>query len=401
MTVKVSKPAINVREELADLKKPTGVAGEAMLRAETPQEQQALIGVGRRNMIINGSMGVCQRSSSVTGLGASETYFVQDRYKMSLNAASSGRLTATQETTDVPDGFGSAMKLACTTADTSIAAGEFLGINQHIEADICTRTHTGTSSAKEITLSFYAKANANATYVVQLLNNKHSGYIHNNRTFNVTTSWQRFTITFQADTTADSKFDGSLSAAGFSLTWILHAGSSYTSATLASTWATGATNRAAGADSFYASTNNTFFLTGVQLEVGKVATPFEHRSYGEELALCQRYYYAFQRAGGDPLGENCFLATAYSSNTMYAPITFPVQMRAVPSVISGGSWASRHGNNQPFTASFGTQRSGLNNVTIAQTINSSSGVNTGAAYWVEPDSGTNPNTAYLAFNAEL
>ena len=149
------------------------------------------------------------------------------------------------------------------------------------------------------------------------------------------------------------------------------------------------------------STSHTFFLTGVQLEVGRIATPFEHRSYGEELQLCQRYYYAFQRAGGDPLGENCFMATAYSSNSLYAPIIFPVQMRAVPSVISGGSWASRFGNNQGFTASFGHQRRGLNNVVIAQTINSSSGVTTGDAYWVEPNSGENPNTAYLAFQAEL
>ena len=135
---------------------------------------------GNRNIIINGGMDVCQRSTSETGLGAAETYFVQDRYKMSLGETSAGRLTATKETTDVPDGFGSAMKLACTTADTSIAAGEFLGINQHIEAGSCVPTQTGTSSAKQITVSFYAKANANATYVVQLLNNKHSGYIHNN-----------------------------------------------------------------------------------------------------------------------------------------------------------------------------------------------------------------------------
>ena len=253
---------------------------------------QVIPNLGRRNMIINGGMNICQRATSATGVGASEGYQVQDRYDISVGGtATAGRFTVTKETTDVPDGFNSAMKLDCTTADTSVAAGEFLSITQHIETSICNRLASGTSSAKQVTLSFYAKANANATYVVQLLNNKHSGYIHNNRTFNVTTSYQRFSITFQADTTADSKFDGDQTVAGLSVSFILHAGSDFTSATLASDWATGATNRAAGADSFYDSTDNTFFLTGVQLEVGDTASDFEHLTSAEELALCQRYFF--------------------------------------------------------------------------------------------------------------
>ena len=279
---------------------------------------------GNRNIIINGDMDVCQRSTSETGLGASEVYFVQDRYKLSLGDASAGRFTATKETSDVPDGFKSAMKLACTTADTSIAAGEYLAVNQHIEADACVRTETGTSSAKQITLSFYAKANANATYVVQILNNKHSSYIHNNRTFNVTTSYQRFSMTFQADTTADSKFDGDLTAAGFSLAFILHAGSNFTSATLASDWATGVTNRAAGTDSFFSSTSNTFFLTGVQLEVGDTATDFEHRTFADELNKCQRYY-----------AEAGIILTSSNTDRYHNAIHLPVEMRAKPTISVG------------------------------------------------------------------
>jgi len=289
----------------------------------------------RKNMVINGGMEICQRSTSETGLGGSEVYFVQDRYKIGLGDATAGRFTATKETSDVPDGFKSAMKLACTTADTSIAAGEFFAINQHIEADISVRTATGTSSAKEVTLSFYAKADANATYVVQLLNNKHSGYIHNNRTFSVTTSWQRFTMTFQADTTADSKFDGDLNASGYSLAFILHAGSNYTSATLASDWATGTTNRAAGADSFFDSTSNTFFLTGVQLEVGSQATPFEHRSFGEELALCRRYTYVFGQAGVN--NEVIQWGAANGTGTMTAINQLPTKMRSQPTLTATAS----------------------------------------------------------------
>ena len=296
------------------------------------------------------------------------------------------------------------MKLACTTADTSIAAGEFLGINQHIEAGSCVPTQTGTSSAKQITVSFYAKANANATYVVQLLNNKHSGYIHNNRTFNVTTSYQRFSITFQADTTADSKFDGDLTAAGFSLTWILHAGSNFTSATLASDWATGTTNRAAGASSFFSSTSNTFYITGVQLEVGDTATDFEHRTFADELIKCQRYYQKYAETGGS--GSNAYLRYGIGQNqtTTVSEIFINSQtiMRADPTLIYTGTPAnyslyargavvactgvaieiSGHSNNQLFVLT----------ATVA------SGLVAGEAVAFMNN---NSSTAFLDFNAEL
>ena len=260
---------------------------------------------GNRNMLINGSMLVWQRGATTdaTGVGASSAYYRADRWKTFVGGtATAGRLTMSHETSDLPDGFTDAMKLACTTADTSIAAGEGFGIVQHIESYLCAKTHTGTSSAKQITVSFYAKADSDATYVVQLLNNKHSGYIHNNRTFSVTSSWQRFELTFQADTTADSKFDGTQKDAGFSLTFWLHAGSDYTSATLASDWATGTTNRAAGTNSIFAATSKTFYVTGVQLEVGDAATGFEHLSFKDELANCKRYYNA-SYAYGTPYGS--------------------------------------------------------------------------------------------------
>ena len=354
---------------------------------------------GNRNIIINGGMDVCQRSTSETGLGAAETYFVQDRYKMGLGATSAGRLTATKETTDVPDGFGSAMKLACTTADTSIAAGEFLGINQHIEAGACVPTQTGTSSAKQITVSFYAKSDSTKTYVVQLLNNKHSGYIHNNRTFTVTSSWQRFTITFQADTTADSKFDGTLTDAGFSLTWILHAGSNFTSATLASDWATGTTNRAAGADSFFSATSNTFFLTGVQLEVGDTATDFEHRTFGDELARCQRYYYQHSNTGNATRllpGSGI----SYDSGFLMLSVQFPVQMRGTPALVetTGTNYLRYfHTNASANFSGFGAVQE--QSIIGANVYNSSSisGLTAGNVGWVRM-----VDASYrLAFDAEL
>ena len=236
------------------------------------------------------------------------------------------------QSTDAPSGFTNSLKFSCTTADTSIAADEELRLSHHIEAGSCARTMTGTSDAKQITLSFYAKADSTKTYVAQILNNKHSSFVHNNRTFTVTSSWQRFTMTFQADTDTDSKFDGTLTDAGFSLSFWLHAGSNYTSATLASDWATGTTNRAAGTESFFSATSNTFFITGVQLEVGDTATPFEHRTYGDELARCQRYYYQHSNTGNATRllpGS----AISYDTGFLMLSVQFPVFMRGTPSLV--------------------------------------------------------------------
>ena len=170
-------------------------------RLDTVGASSGSLGVGR-NMLINGDMSVAQREVTSYAVGDADAYKNVDRWKV-FAANTAGRATL-QQSTDAPSGFTNSLKFSCTTADTSIASNESFGIAQHIEAGTCARTGTGTSDAKQITFSFYAKADSTKTYVVQLLNNKHSSYIHNNRTFTVTSSWQRFTMTFQADTTADS-----------------------------------------------------------------------------------------------------------------------------------------------------------------------------------------------------
>ena len=361
---------------------------------------QVIPNLGRRNMIINGGMNICQRATSATGVGATEGYQVQDRYDISVGGtATAGRFTVTKETTDVPDGFNSAMKLDCTTADTSVAAGEFLSITQHIETSICNRLASGTSSAKQVTLSFYAKANANATYVVQLLNNKHSGYIHNNRTFNVTTSYQRFSITFQADTTADSKFDGDQTVAGLSVSFILHAGSDFTSATLASDWATGATNRAAGADSFYDSTDNTFFLTGVQLEVGDTASDFEHLTSTEDLALCQRYYVKYYSG---TLYARLGIASNLSTTAAEVYNYLPVPMRDNPSLETTGTVGNYclYDSDDTLACTNLIMEGGNhdNNQLVILDATVSSGLTDGGSSQLM---GYNNSSAFIAFSSEL
>ena len=240
---------------------------------------------GRRNIIINGAMQVAQRATSSTGIGGSSGYFTCDRWHMSPSGTA-GRLTMTQDSS-APSGFANSIKLDCTTADTSIASSEFLLFTQKIEGQDVQSFAKGTSDAKQFSLSFYVKGNASATYVAELMDEDNSNR-HANKSFSVTTDWTRVELLFPADTTGTLDDDNALS---LSLNIWLHAGSDFTSGSLQTTWgALSQTSRAVGISSFFSSTDNTFFITGVQLEVGSQATPFEHRSFGEELTLCQRYF---------------------------------------------------------------------------------------------------------------
>ena len=278
---------------------------------------------GRRNIVINGAMQVAQRATSATGLGTQNNYFTLDRWKATINSA--GRFTMSQ-TADGPVGFANCLKLDCTTADTSIAATENIILSQAIEAQDLQQLKKGTSDAEKITLSFYVKGNANAGYTVEIydgINDRRIG-----QTFSVTTDWTKVILTFPADTAgalADSN------ATGLFINWWLHAGSNFTGGTFDTTWADYVQNRRVGnTTSFLDSTDRTFFLTGVQLEVGSVATPFEHRSFGEELALCQRYHYRAGKAESAYTNFGQGWAISATAGTIHIPL--PVEMRSEPSV---------------------------------------------------------------------
>ena len=275
---------------------------------------------GRKNLLLNGSMQIAQRGTSSAGLGASNGYFTLDRWKIQ-QGNSAGRFTMTQDS-DGPAGFANSLKLDCTTADTSIAVGEQSYLIYKFEGQDLQHLKKGTSGAESMTLSFYVKGNAAATYTAEFYdadNNRHNG-----QTFSVTTSWNKVTLTYVPDTTGAYNDDNALSL--YLFIWI-HAGSEFTSGTFTSnTWLSNdATRRIADQTSFYDSTSRTLNITGVQLEVGAVATNFEHRSYGEELALCERYFYLLNLDA-----VNAFYS-AYLTRWMTEHVTFPVTMRATPS----------------------------------------------------------------------
>jgi hypothetical protein len=279
--------------------------------------------LGTKNLIINGNMQIAQRGTSANGEGATEGYKTVDRWNYTTGGtATAGRFTLTQDTADAPkdQGFGYCTKFDCTTADTSIAAGEALVWRTKLEGQTLQAIKKGTANAEPITFSFWAKGTA-ATYVVELHDEDNNR--HNTQKFTITSSWQKFTLTFAADTTGTFNNDN---GASLGINFWLHAGSNYTSGTFTSnTWATRTlTNIAVGIDSFYSSTANEFFITGVQLEVGENATPFENRMYSQEFAMCQRYYFfqdQVQFIGYQPTGQ-LFAVMNY----------FPISMRASPTL---------------------------------------------------------------------
>ena len=274
-----------------------------------------------RNIIINGAMNVAQRGTSSTGIGGSSGYFTCDRWLIAQSG--DGRLTMTQDSS-VPTGkgFANSIKLDCTTADTSIASSEFLQIVQKIEGQNLQSIGKGSSDAKPITVSFYVKANAAFNFVCELNDLDNSRHI--SKLFSTTTDWVKHEITFPADTTG--AFDND-NAASLNLTFWLHAGSTYSSGTLntASFASRTDANRAAGVSSFYSSTDNNFFITGVQLEVGQNATTFEHEPFERTLSKCQRYFQAYDGGGA---GAKFAQGWATSTTVVQYSIGQQVGMRA-------------------------------------------------------------------------
>jgi len=290
---------------------------------------------GRRNIIINGAMQVAQRGTSSTGLGASDGYYTVDRFGLNFSSTDA-RLTMTQDSPTDLSGFTKALKLDCTTADTSIGSAEYIQLHYRIEGQDLQQLKKGTSDAEKITVSFYVKGNASATYTCEIEDVDNNRY--NSQEFSVTTSWTKVTLTYNADTTGVLDNDNGQSMA---INFWLHVGSNFTSGTHTdNVWHTTATQRVGdNQTSFADSTDRTFFITGLQMELGSQATPFEHRSFGEELALCQRYY---QKITGS---SSIYVATNGSSTTSRINGMWATTMRATPTSTIDSGWTAANLNN--------------------------------------------------------
>ena len=353
---------------------------------------------GRRNLFINGKMQVAQRAAtatSQTGTG----YYTVDRWE--FVASSAGTWDISQSTT-VPsgEGFAYSQKLDCTTADSSLDAGNLLLWRQKIEGINLQQLKYGTSSAEKLTLSFWVRSAKTGTYIVELNNENSGGAKKQSQSYTISSAdtWEKKTITFAGDTATafENTTDGELLV----YFW-LAAGSTYTGGgSLNTSWNSGVANntRAYGQVNLADSTSNDWYITGIQLEVGDKATPFEHLTYGEELALCQRY---FQQITDGASACPIMNATYYADTAIYGIIHFPVQMRAEPTLEQTGGTdyfrIFRSGAADNFNSFVGIHGSSKDRITIY--ANSTVGVSgsAGQAGWVEADSAS----AKFALTAEL
>jgi len=236
-------------------------------------------------------MQVAQRGTSVSSIGATFAYYTVDRWLIGSAGGTGARFDMTQST-DAPDGFAHSLKLDCVTADSSVSANEYQRIDQRLEGLDLQGLAFGTSSAKSLTLSFWVKSSVTGSYSVTIHTSDGSDTRQRvvQYTINSANTWEQKILTVEGDTDSGGTIRNT-SGYGIDLFWGLRAGSTYNSTDDGGVWHDAVdAKRMYGQDAVVgANVGETWQITGVQLEVGTVATPFEHRSYGEELALCQRY----------------------------------------------------------------------------------------------------------------
>ena len=344
--------------------------------------------LSNRNLIINGAMQVAQRGD-VTGANSSG-YKALDRFRHTISIGT----WSISQSTDSPDGFANSMKMDCTTAEASPSSASALAFVQKIEGQNLQHLKKGTSGALNVTVSFHIKCTKTGTAVVNLIDEDNTRMIGQQFTINSADTWEKKTLTFAGDTSGVLGNDANSS---LRLEIWLDAGSSYKSGSVQSSWATLTTANyfAGGTLNLGDNTSNDVFITGVQLEVGDTATDFEHRSFGQELVLCQRYYHNYKGDNGDSIG---IPGTVWGPSTVTFFVQHPVTMRSNPSIEGSGNARFQSQND---SASFAISGLAIVNVAtdfktmVFNTATSSVTEHAGGSFQMQSDS------AILAFNAEL
>ena len=244
-----------------------------------------------RNKFINGDMRIDQRNAgaSVGSLNSgSNEKFAVDRTMLEMGGQTSNTGTV-QQVTDGPAGFNKSLKY--TAGSSGFNAAGYVAINQRIEGQNVQDLAFGTSSAQSITLSFWVKSSIVGTYTINVTQYNGTTERWNNQTYtiNAPNIWEYKTLTFAGDTVSGPSND----TTGFMrVYWHLGGDAGAATTTSFNTWfnGTGSKRAATTQTNLLGTSGATFFLTGIQLERGTVATPFEHRPFGMELQLCQRYY---------------------------------------------------------------------------------------------------------------
>ena len=349
-----------------------------------------------RNVIINGACLVAQRDNLTT---AQTGYGAVDRFQLLSTGAS--RFTLSKN--DGPGaqyGLPSALKFETTTADSSIAATDYMYLDTRLEGQDIQRFQKGSSDAKQFTLQFWIKLAVTGTYVVQLFDADNSRHVVANYTVNSANTWEKKIITFPADTTGSFDNDN---ARSLDIRWHFMGGSNYRGGTQQTTWGSiVAANMLEGMGNAVSSTGDNF-ITGMQLEVGPEATAFEHRSYAEQLQQCLRYYE--KQSVEDGNGHYATLCNGYRSTSTRVVIEprFRVPKRAVNADFEyNGPFRFYYYNNSEQTIDSFTaiQNSQFGLYGGYKVLDRSGGVGgaDGVTFRME---GNGDSSAYIAFSSEL
>ena len=362
----------------------------------TPAQMAGSAFQANRNMIINGAMQIAQRGGTVAG-GASNVYSPIDRWGLGSGSSFNFDVTASINTTTVntEDGFASALKITPDSTQTPTGSHN-ASIYYLMEGYDAQRLMQGGANAKTFTLSFYAKAvGKTGVYSVQCIKKDAAGAgRYQVKEFTVTTAWVRQEITFEADTTALIR---NSNAQDFSFYFSMACGPDDIVAPTTAWAANGGIKAGTNQVNFMDSTSNEFHITGVQLEVGSNATPYEFKDYGQELEACQRYYLKLGDTGGSGYATMGF-GTAAQSARMTTQFHFPTRMRAKPSTTYSGT----------LSVLYGTFRSNITSSPDSQLANYGGYINydvSGTPFTAYTYSGLIGGNAdvntYVAFDAEL
>ena len=298
MTVRANKPAFNVREKLKQLERPIGVKGNELMRAETLQDARDLVSAGRKNFVINGDFQVSQRGSYTSATAVSHNTYYLDRWKVDISGVTGTIQQLTNQTISSDSHIKNTVKMAATSTATA-----YIQLRQYVELNPALY-------GKTVTVSAWVKSNRSTRLRLE------SAYYGGSNWDSLTAhsgngQWEKLSMTIRLKTSPSNIVFGI----------ILWGGSGGT---------TGGTTSISSGDYFE--------FTDFQVEVGKNATEFEHRSYGEELALCQRYFcksYFPDVAPGTNTSIGLFMGRNFDSSPRSdVPLygAFPVTMRTTPSI---------------------------------------------------------------------
>ena len=340
-----------------------------------------------RNVIINGAMQVAQRGTSTASI-TTPAYFTADMW--AFIPVNLGTWTNSIEA-DAPTGSGlrNSFKVLCTTADAAPAASDVLAVSSRFEGQNVQQFLKGTASAKPFALSFWVKSNVTGTYIVNLIDQDNTRVVAASYSVSASATWEKKTIIFPADTTGVFDNDNGRS---MDVLFYLGVGTDYTSGTLQTTWATTVqANRGVGQTNLAAATSNYWQITGVQLEAGAVATPFEFEDFGVTLRKCQRYYYVLPRTSdvfSDMLNGGTVDQTTYARYAVYRPTMRTESYTLFSSAANTFGNLNASGNQAGTTISFAN---GMINLYSA-------GLGTGQSTVFRAN---NSSTAYVALSTEL